>query len=119
MRLGGPVIHTAGDPDSWIAGLRAKRYGGAVFPLRHDADPSLAWDYATAARNAGIVIGEVGAWSNPISLDDATCLRELAALDPDTTFIMEHLETQEEYDLAASHIRGIAAKEGLDFIGPA
>ncbi len=281
MRLGGPVNHTAGDPDSWVAALRAKGYGGAVFSLRHDAHPALVRDYATAAHDARIVIGEVGAWSNPISLDDeqrrtaialcqaqlamaevigARCcvniagsraatwdgpdpdnlsddtfalivdttreiidavtptrtsytlemmpwifpdsvesyvrlidaidregfavhldpvnivnsperyfrtgdlirecfrllgpyirsghakdvsmlpgypvhiqegrpgtgvldygayLRELAALDPDTTLIMEHLEGQGEYDLAATYIRGIAAREGVEFTGPA
>jgi sugar phosphate isomerase/epimerase len=88
MRLGGPVNHTEGDPGSWIAALCEKGYGGAVFPLRHDADPTLVRDYATAARNAGIAIGEVGAWSNPISLDDtqrreaiAFCQAQLALAD--------------------------------------
>jgi sugar phosphate isomerase/epimerase len=280
MRLGGPVNHTEGDPASWIAALCAKGYGGAVFPLRHDADPDLVEAYATAAREAGVVIGEVGAWSNPISLDDtqrreaiaycqaqlaladtvgarccvniagsraakwdgpdpdnitdetfalivdttreiidavapsrtfyslemmpwifpdsvesyvrlieaidrdrfavhldpvnivnsparyfrtgdlirdcfrqlgprirschakdvsmlpgypvhiqegrpgtgvldyATYLRELAALDPDTTLILEHLGTQEEYDQAATYIRSVAAQEGVAFVGP-
>lgn len=281
MRLGGPVTYTEGDPASWVAALRAKGYGGTVFPLRHDADPDLIRDYAAAADGAGIVIGEVGAWSNPISIDDeqrrtaitfcqaqlaladevgarccvniagsrsenwagphadnlsddtfalivdttreiidavqptrtffslemmpciapdstasyleligsidrdrfavhldpvnivnnperyfqtgevirecfrllgphirschakdvlmlsgypiqiqevrpglgtldyGTFLRELAAIDPDTTLIMEHLETIDEYDLAAEYIRGVAAKEGVEFIEPA
>ena len=78
MRLGGPVRHETGDPDAWVAQLRLKRYGAAVLPLNHTADPELVQEYAAAARDAGITIGEVGAWSNPISRNDE---QRLAAID--------------------------------------
>jgi hypothetical protein len=39
-------------------------------------------------------------------------------LDPDTTLIMEHLPDQSEYDLAATYVRGVAAGEGVEFLGP-
>lgn len=88
MRLGGPVTHPEGDPDAWVAALRAKGYGAAVFPLEHTAPPALIRDLVTAANEAGIVIGEVGAWSNPISIDDgqrreaiAFCQAQLALAD--------------------------------------
>ena len=41
-------------------------------------------------------------------LDYRAFLGELAKLDPDTPLILEHLPTEDEYDLAAAHIRGIA-----------
>jgi len=45
-------------------------------------------------------------------LDYATFLRVLSKL-PDTPLMLEHLETQEEYRLAADHIRSVAKKIGL------
>ncbi len=71
MRLGGPVEHNAGDAESWIAALRAHDYGAAVFPLKHDAPIDQIRDHALAATAAGVVIAEVGAWSNPIAIDEA------------------------------------------------
>jgi sugar phosphate isomerase/epimerase len=88
MRLGGPVSHEEGDADGWVAALRDRQYGAAVFPLKHTADADLVAQYVAAANAAGIVIGEVGAWSNPISLDDAQrheaiafCQAQLALAD--------------------------------------
>ena len=46
-------------------------------------------------------------------LDYATFLRHLARLDPDTTLMLEHLETAEQYRQAATHIRGVAEAQGL------
>lgn len=40
-------------------------------------------------------------------------LRELAKLDPDTPLMIEHLKTEEEYMLAAEHIRSVAAASGV------
>ena len=40
-------------------------------------------------------------------------LRELSKLDSDTPLMMEHLSTEEEYALAADHIRSVAEKMGL------
>jgi len=70
MRLGGPVDHERGDAESWIAALKAHNYGAAGFPLPHDAPPEQIQAHAVAARAAGVVIAEVGAWSNPIAGDD-------------------------------------------------
>lgn len=46
-------------------------------------------------------------------LDYATFLFELSKLDPDTPLMLEHLPTAEDYDLAATHVRAVAAQEGL------
>ncbi len=88
MRLGGPVWHDEGDAEGWVSALRDRQYGAAVFPLKHTAGDDIVDRYVAAAETAGIVIGEVGAWSNPISLDDgrrreaiAFCQAQLALAD--------------------------------------
>ena len=47
-------------------------------------------------------------------LDYGTLLREIEALGPDMPLIIEHLDTEAEYDAAARYIRGVAAQEGID-----
>ena len=47
------------------------------------------------------------------NLDYAIYLRELDRLDPDTPLMLEHLETPEEYALAAEHVRTVAAGVGV------
>ena len=46
-------------------------------------------------------------------LDYPAYLRALGRLDPDVPLMMEHLPLAEEYDLAARHIRSVAANEGV------
>jgi sugar phosphate isomerase/epimerase len=47
-------------------------------------------------------------------LDIAACLRELGKLPRVVPYMMEHLESQEQYDRAAAHIRSVAAAEGIN-----
>ena len=42
-------------------------------------------------------------------LDYKVYLKELSLLDKDTPLMLEHLETEAEYILAAAHIRSVAA----------
>ena len=46
-------------------------------------------------------------------LDHRVLLQELSKLDPDTPLMLEHLSTEEDYALAADHVRSIAAETGL------
>jgi sugar phosphate isomerase/epimerase len=46
-------------------------------------------------------------------LDYPAFLRALAALDPDLPVMLEHLPAEEDYLLAAAHIRSVAAQEKL------
>jgi sugar phosphate isomerase/epimerase len=46
-------------------------------------------------------------------LDYRELLRELDSLDPDTPLMLEHLQTDEEYTLAADYVRGIAKEIGV------
>jgi sugar phosphate isomerase/epimerase len=88
MRLGGPVFLEQQDPASWASAVRAKGYRAAYCPVRADAGSAVIQAYAQAARQAGIVIAEVGAWSNPLSSDDEErkkalllCQQQLALAD--------------------------------------
>lgn len=71
MRLGGPVFTPYADPDGWIAALKKYGYRAAYCPLDATADDATVRAYVQAAAQADIVIAEVGAWSNPMSADDA------------------------------------------------
>jgi sugar phosphate isomerase/epimerase len=51
--------------------LRDRGFRAAYWPLGDDADGETVDAYAAAAAAADIVIAEIGAWSNPISPDDA------------------------------------------------
>ena len=46
-------------------------------------------------------------------LDCAVFLRQLGRLDDDTPLMLEHLPGEEDYVLAADHIRGVAEGEGI------
>ena len=72
MRLGAPVFVDVMTPDHWIAALKREHYGAAYCPVAADADAATIRAYAKAAEKADIVIAEVGAWSNPLSADEAT-----------------------------------------------
>jgi sugar phosphate isomerase/epimerase len=72
MRLGAPVFVDVMTPDHWIAALKREHYGAAYCPVSADADAATIRAYAKAAEKADVVIAEVGAWSNPLSADEAT-----------------------------------------------
>jgi sugar phosphate isomerase/epimerase len=88
MRLGGPILETYGGPDVWVAAVKARGYRAAFCPVGLDAADDEVRAYAEAAAQADIVIAEMGAWSDPISPDEATrkaalekCKRSLALAD--------------------------------------
>lgn len=72
MRLGGPIFEDCPDPETWAQAVRRAGYRAAYCPLAPTADDDTVRAYAQAAAAADIVIGEVGAWSNPLSPDDST-----------------------------------------------
>ena len=71
MRLGAPLPSRPDSPETWIAALRERGYRAAYCPLTPGADDATVAAYKRAAEAADIVIAEVGAWSNPLSPDDA------------------------------------------------
>ena len=70
MRYGAQVFNFH-SPEQWVAAHEEKGYGAAYFPWSYKDDSSLIDEYAAAAHEAGLVIAEVGAWSNPISPNKA------------------------------------------------
>jgi sugar phosphate isomerase/epimerase len=72
MRLGAPIFETHTDPDTWIAAVQRRGYRAAYCPVKPDADAATIRAYSDAAVSDDIVIAECGAWSNPLSLDEAT-----------------------------------------------
>jgi sugar phosphate isomerase/epimerase len=88
IRLGGPVFGETGDPNTWVAAVRGIGYRAAYCPVDAAAADSTVRAYVDAARDADIVIAEVGAWSNTISPDAAVraaaialCKEQLALAD--------------------------------------
>jgi len=88
MRFGAPVFSEYSDPEGWAKAVRAAGYSAAYCPVGDDADADTIRAYEKAAADSDIVIGEVGAWSNPLSPDEQTrgqalelCKRRLALAD--------------------------------------
>jgi sugar phosphate isomerase/epimerase len=76
MRLGAPIFDPVAGPQSWVEAHLSKGYSAAYCPnLSSEAE---ALEYARAAQAAGLVIAEVGAWSNPLSPDPAERSRSMA-----------------------------------------
>jgi sugar phosphate isomerase/epimerase len=88
LRLGGPVFEKYTDPDGWVKAMKKLGYTAAYCPVGAQARDDVVKAYARAAKEAGIIIAEVGAWSNPISPDEKTrraalekCHKQLALAD--------------------------------------
>lgn len=78
MRLGGPIFRKYDNPEAWVGAVKAAGYRAAYCPVGPEAGADAVGAYAQAAAQADLVIAEVGAWSNPLSPDDAV---RAAALD--------------------------------------
>lgn len=86
LRLGGPVKEK--DPIKWIQMHKTLGYRAAYCPAKAFDPDDLVRAYELLARQADIVIAEVGAWSNPISDDPeerkkalTKCREQLALAD--------------------------------------
>ena len=69
MRLSGPIFEKTSGPAGWVEAVKRAGYAAASLPLPHDSDDASINAYLSAAAKADILIGEVGAWSNPIDPD--------------------------------------------------
>ena len=78
------------------------------------------WLAEHAGRLAGLVLASCR--TQPLAADDnprqaahiaVLAVRPEYRLDADVPLMLEHLPNEEEYRLAAAHIRSVAAKEGL------
>ena len=109
MRLGAPLFADTSTPQAWIAALQKANYRAAYCPVGLDASEDTIGAYAQAAREADILIAEVGAWSNPLSPDKE---ERRAAID----------QCQRSLDLAerigAHHCVNIAGSRSTQWDGP-
>lgn len=71
MRLGSPIFEKYERAEEWVAILRRQGFRAAYCPVEIGATPDRVREFSDAAKRANIVIAEVGAWSNPLSPDDA------------------------------------------------
>lgn len=71
MRLGAPIYERFSDPESWVKAVQVAGYRAAYCPVDVNASAETVRAYAEAARDADIIIAEVGAWSNPLSPEDS------------------------------------------------
>ncbi len=88
IRLGGDLFVKYPDPEDWVRALQQEGYRAARCPIGADADESVIQAHRQAAERHDIMIAEVGAWSNPISPDEAKrreaiahCKRQLHLAD--------------------------------------
>lgn len=82
IRLGGPVFKKYNNPEEWILALKELNYKAAYCPVKPSESSDSIAQYKKAAKDADIVISEVGAWSNPIDPDDK---KRKAAMDKCTS----------------------------------
>jgi sugar phosphate isomerase/epimerase len=66
------------DPDGWVRAVQVLGYRAAYCPVKPGTDAATVKAYAAAAERTGIVIAEVGAWSNPLSPDETQRTMALA-----------------------------------------
>ena len=67
IRLGGPVFGDLENPKEWAQAHIKLGYSAAYCKLDPSSSEDIVKAYEAAAKKAGLLIAEVGAWSNPIS----------------------------------------------------
>lgn len=88
MRIGGGIEKPYSNPDEWLAFVKDLGYSAVIAPLSHDAPDELKKAYKQCIKENNLILGEVGAWKNPISPDEAErkealeyCKKQLALAD--------------------------------------
>ncbi len=71
IRLGAPLFEKYSNAEEWVSVLKKIGYTAAYCPVSPGASLAVVEEYRTAAAKNDIIIAEVGAWSNPISPDEA------------------------------------------------
>ncbi|GAA4232398.1 hypothetical protein GCM10022291_07170 [Postechiella marina] len=70
VTLGAPLFEDYKSPEQWVSILKRLKYKAAYCPLEIGAKAKDIESYKIAAQDNNIIIAEVGAWSNPISIND-------------------------------------------------
>ena len=69
MRLSGHLKIPFDSPETWVAAVKQSGYSASHVPVPLGTEDSVLEQYVAAAAEADIIIGEFGAWSNPIDPD--------------------------------------------------
>lgn len=88
MRLGGGIQKNYSNPDEWIALVKDLNYSTVLVPVGFEASREEKRAYLDYIDKYNLVLGEVGAWKNPISRDEKErkesmqfCKNQLALAD--------------------------------------
>ncbi len=69
MRIGGEIKKPYQTPQEWLTLVKELKYSAVLAPVGYEASYEEKKAYLDCARDNNIVIGEVGVWRNPMSLD--------------------------------------------------
>ena len=70
MRIGGEIKRPFNNPTEWLLRIKELRYSAVLAPIGFDATYEEKKEYMDCAKDNNILIGEVGVWRNPISLNE-------------------------------------------------
>ena len=70
MRIGGEIKKEYNNPEEWLLRVKELKYGAVHVPVGYESSIEEKRAYLECAKENNIVIGEVGIWRNPISLDE-------------------------------------------------
>ncbi|HHX61122.1 MAG TPA: sugar phosphate isomerase/epimerase, partial [Epulopiscium sp.] len=69
MRIGGGIEKPYTNPDEWIAIVKDLTYSAVLSPINYKASNEEKKAYLDYIKKYDLVLGEVGAWGNPLSTD--------------------------------------------------
>ncbi|GIP18738.1 hypothetical protein J40TS1_43800 [Paenibacillus montaniterrae] len=108
LRLGGQVFLEDQQPELWAQAMQRAGFRAATCPF-DGKDRPLMQEYLKQAERSDIVIAEVGAWSNPISLDQSIAQQAIS-------YCAERLQLADE--IGARVCVNIAGSRGTVWDGP-
>ncbi len=109
MRLGGPIFGKFDSPGDWAQAVKQAGYTAAYCPFESDISDEVLKEYIEVAKKEDIIMAEVGAWSNPISTDEAERRKAIA-------YCQEQLDLAER--VGAKCCVNIAGSRGEQWDGP-
>jgi sugar phosphate isomerase/epimerase len=72
MRIGGGIEKAYHNPEEWVKLAKDLRYSAVLCPVDSSSDQATRREYLKAAREADLLIGEVGVWRNCLAKDEKT-----------------------------------------------
>lgn len=70
MRLGGGIEKPYQNPEEWVCYAKDLRYSAVLCPIDSKSDGATRQAYLKAAKEADLLIGEVGTWRNCLAKDE-------------------------------------------------